>query len=238
MRHANASYKDLKMKNTDLNIAALQKNRLFKNIDEKTAAEICFDRGFCEKSFLRDDIIYDTKNFERAIGIIKAGRVYVFKQSGEHRTLMNILEPGAAFGAASLFGEVDSYVTTLIAAEDCEILFLQYSLCERLIRTNPDFAVSYISFLSDRIRFLNEKISSYTAPGAGVRLACWLLSDKGGSSDMNMKQLAQSLDIGRASLYRELDALIEAGIIEKNGKAIKVIDRKALSDIINQGKSK
>ena len=100
MRHANTSYKDLKMKNTDLNIAALQKNRLFKNIDEKTAAEICFDRGFCEKSFLRDDIIYDTKNFERAIGIIKAGRVYVFKQSGEHRTLMNILEPGAAFGAA------------------------------------------------------------------------------------------------------------------------------------------
>ncbi len=228
------------MINADIYIKVLKGNRLFKDIAEETLLSVCQNENCYIKSFSKDDIIYDAASFEKAAGIIVTGKVAVFKEFGEHKTLMNILGAGSAFGAASLFGEIDAYVTTIVAKENCEIIFLNYLLCNELVRTVPDFAVSYIAFLSDRIRFLNEKISSYTAPSAGVRLAGYLLSCESDDalSDLNMKQLAQSLDIGRASLYRELDILINSGIIEKNGKKITIIDRKALSNILNQVNNK
>ena len=47
-----------------------------------------------------------------------------------------------------------------------------------------------------------------------------------------MSQLAVSLDIGRASLYRAFDALEAGNAVERDGKYIRLIDKDALKSFI------
>ena len=220
------------MKNIEKCVSAIRKNLLFSSLSEQTVQKICKDDGCYINSYLKDDTIYYTSDFKSAAGIILSGKVSVYKTIGKRRTLLNILKEGEIFGVASMFGKVESYVTTIVAAETTEVVFLTHDVCKRLVRSEPDFAVAYISFLSDKIRYLNDKISSYTAPSAAAKLAGYLLREN--RPKLSMTQLASALNIGRASLYRELDELENAGIIKKDGQTITVLDKNALG-IISDG---
>jgi DNA-binding IclR family transcriptional regulator len=60
----------------------------------------------------------------------------------------------------------------------------------------------------------------------------FLLSDEHESGTVtlhvSLSRLADMLDMGRASLYRALDALSDSKIISKDAKTVKVLDRNAL----------
>ena len=87
--------------------------------------------------------------------------------------------------------------------------------------------MSYIAFLSQRIRFLNRKIDSFTAPSAREALLRHLLEiHRDGAAEITggYSQLARTLNIGRASLYRALDALEAEGCIRRDGKCITILE--------------
>lgn len=67
------------------------------------------------------------------------------------------------FGAAALFGKDSGYVSTVISKTASDVLFVSESKVKELITSDSQVALAYISFLSDRIRFLNRKISAFTA---------------------------------------------------------------------------
>ncbi len=218
------------MKDIEKCAAGVRKNRLFSSLSEQALKRVCNDDGCYINSYQKDNTIYCKADFRSAVGIILSGSVSVYKTVGKRRTLLNILKEGDIFGVASMFGEVESYVTAIVAKESTEVIFITHEICEELVRSEPDFAVAYISFLSDRIRYLNKKISSYTAPSAAAKLAGYLLQEN--RRRLNMTQLASALNIGRASLYRELDELEAAGIIKKDGQDIQIIDKNALTLIL------
>lgn len=90
----------------------------------------------------------------------------------------------------------------------------------------------YIEFLSGRVKYLSRKIDVFTAGSAKSRLAFYINEAAGGVEGAEIKvtlaSLALSLDIGRASLYRALDALVADGAIERVGRTIRVKDASAL----------
>ena len=94
---------------------------------------------------------------------------------------------------------------------------------------------SYISFLSERIKFLNRKILYYTAGSAERRLALYLTSFPSDTvtPDLPMNALADLLDIGRASLYRAFDRLSEDGFITRDQNTVIIIDREKMKNFYN-----
>jgi CRP-like cAMP-binding protein len=91
------------------------------------------------------------------------------------------------------------------------------------------FAVNYIKFLSDRVAFLNRRIDSFTAPDAEKSLARFICLNATSESEYqhevgvkNYSEVAQRLNIGRASLYRAFEALEDEGLISKDGKTLKI----------------
>lgn len=172
--------------------------------------------------------IYSAQRFRSAIAILLSGSAQVRGHSG---VLMNLLGPGDCFGVAALFHPVEEYVTTVSARTAVSLVFITDKELTNLFRRCPQCAVNYISFLSRRICFLNRRIESFTAPSALAGLGLWLLEQEH-EGEVKVLQgytrLAQLLNIGRASLYRSLDLLVERGAITRQERTICILDREKL----------
>ena len=163
--------------------------------------------------------------------LILTGSVLVFRKGNGLPVLLQRLEKGKVFGAASLFSEENEAVTILRADGDASAFFMPIGLITGLIRDNSAFALSYVTFLSGKIRFLNKRISELSAPSVTQKLAAYLTREENSIAQTKVK-LASALGIGRASLYRALDELTELGLISVDGRSVTVIDPEGLSSII------
>lgn len=175
--------------------------------------------------FQKGTQLYSGTNFRRCLAVVLRGEVQVLRLGDDgRRVVMNRLIAGDVFGAAALYGGGDVYVTDVVAAKACTLLFLSQEQMSALMRRYPRIAENYIRFLSGRIRFLNGKIAEFTGGQTEERLLQHLRSHSLPDGQVvlsgSMVELAQALDIGRSSLYRSLTALEKAGKIRREGKTI------------------
>ena len=157
----------------------------------------------------------------------------------EHRAmLLRTLCRGGVVGVANLFSGED-FVSRVIAAKKCVTVEISSEKYGKLLEKDARAMYNYVTFLSDRIRYLNRKIVMLTAGSAERRLAYFLdssLSDhpqaKGEPPEITvqMNSLCEMLNLGRASLYRAADKLCEEGLIRREGKKIIVLDRGAMME--------
>jgi len=142
---------------------------------------------------------------------------------------LRILESGDIFGIATLFCQKDEYVSEIRADSSCVVAFVPQKIVSEVFRESPDAAIAYISVLSQKICFLNDKLDNISAPSAISKLCYYLLEKQ--ETKVSMQSLAQMLCISRMTLYRSLDILVENEWIRKEGKSLTVLDREALSRI-------
>lgn len=133
-----------------------------------------------------------------------------------------------SFGAASLFGNSDCYISEIIAKTDLEVLFVTEDELTALFSKYPQTAINYISFLSEKVRFLNKKLNVVSSSGTENTVFKYLTSianeDGEIKSFKNMSLISKSLGISRASLYRAISDLEKNGYIIKENNYIKVIN--------------
>lgn len=168
----------------------------------------------------RGEVLYSPENFSQALGLVASGALEAENRSG---IALNTLDRGTLFGVAALFGEVDRYVSTIRAKSAARVLLIERSLLERLFIEHPECALRYVAFLTDRVRFLNAKIESFTAPSAQASLEHWLVQAGGGGDSVTVTSwsaVSRALDMSRTSLYRALDALEADGKIAREGKKV------------------
>ena len=196
---------------------------LFENAPE--AASFALKSDICRLGdFKKGEVIFDSADFDRSLGILLSGAVVVKKprECGEY--VMRRLSPGGVFGAAALFSD-EPYVSSLEAVKPCRAVFFPQELLGEMLRRFPETAINYIRFLSGRVRYLNGKISGLVSGSAESAVAGYLLS--AGVNPVrceSLKELSSRLNIGRSSLYRALGDLCEKEIIKKDGKSIYILD--------------
>lgn len=154
------------------------------------------------------------------IGIIMLGSAKVCRMgdTGNVVTVRSITV-GEVFGVASVFGEWKKGKSSVIAKTDCKVLYASENELKSIFEQFPAVAVNYISFLSDRIRFLNRRIDAFSAGSAVQKLYEYLVSqavDGVLTLDFGLAELARRLKMGRSSLYRSLDVLQESGLVTRN----------------------
>lgn len=184
------------------------------------AEEAAFGMELSEPvTFLKGETIYSEKQFKRCIGVVLSGSAKALPIGGEG--VLSYFREGSVFGAAAVFGDNEEYISRIEAVKPCKIQFIEEERLSRLFEGYPKVAVNYISFLSSRIRFLNEKLSIMMHDGAEGRLYAFLL--KNGGYDGKMTGLSRILCMGRTTLYRELANLEQKQLIVREDGKIKVI---------------
>ena len=152
--------------------SALKECPLFSGCDlDEAWQELCKAGGYREKFSPKDMISCRYENTER-IGICISGRAAVYS-IGHETTLLNRLYPGSLLGVATLFSDKNAD-TQVLAETEAEFLFLDRTGIDTLLE-HKRIRRNLIGFLAGRIRFLTEKISSFTAPSAEGKLARYLL---------------------------------------------------------------
>jgi CRP-like cAMP-binding protein len=206
---------------------------LFAGMDETTLSEMVSDARAERAVFSPGQTIYTPDLYRKSLAVLLNGRAEVRKTSAGHTVILNRLTAPALFGAAILFQDGARYVSEITALTACTILFLPQELLTDYMRRDFTLVENYLRFLSERIRFLNRKIDGFTQASAEGRLA-WYLLDLAGQEagevclPVSLQKLASVLNLGRASLYRALDSLIESRLIERDGRLVKIIDKNGL----------
>lgn len=176
-----------------------------------------------EQTYQKGEQIYTPQHSKRALAMVLEGHVRVW----QGRVPMNDLLAGDVFGVAALFGTDEDYPSTVEAQSDCRILYIPQETVVRWMKDVPAVAQNYVSFLSDRIRFLNRRLSTLTAGQADSKLWQYLLAHRDENGVVivaeGMSELAERLDVGRSSLYRSLDSLTQLGKIRRERKKIIIL---------------
>lgn len=175
-------------------------------------------------SFARGESIYAPDDYPKALGVVLQGRAEAVAARRDSAVL-NAFGPGAVFGAASLFGG-KAYVARVRAAADCRVQFLPEDTLRAWFAAEPQMALNYMAFLTDRVRFLNGKIAVYTSQGASGKLYSWLCANGDGDGalpKLSMTKLAAALNMGRTSLYRAFDELEKQNLLVRKDGKVRVI---------------
>ena len=176
-----------------------------------------------EMTYCKGEEIYTPQKARKALAIVLEGHVRVW----QGRVPMNDLLTGDVFGVAALFATDEAYPSTVVAESDCRILYISQETVVKWMKEVPTVAQNYVAFLSDRIRFLNQRLSTLTAGQADGKLWKYLLAhrDENGVVTITggMGALAERLDMGRSSLYRSLESLTQIGKIRRERKKIIIL---------------
>ena len=161
------------------------------------------------------------------IGIIKSGTATIkrLNDNGDSITIRT-MSSGELFGAASVFGNWKDGMSSIIAKEDCLVLYISEQCFTKLIKQYPQISLNYIEYLSDKIRFLNRKLDAFTAKSTEQRLYEFLLSQSNEDGLVNlgfgMAELSRRLSVGRTSLYRDISSLESKKLLTRDGHNFKI----------------
>ncbi|MBE6703171.1 MAG: Crp/Fnr family transcriptional regulator [Ruminococcaceae bacterium] len=166
----------------------------------------------------------------RELGILLSGRAQIQSADNGRSVILRELSAPGIFGAAALFCDGDIPMSRIEAKSDTAVLYIPLEAVNALLDTDTGFRNAYLTFLSNRVRFLNRKILCFTAGSAERRLALWLVSEENEKILLpaSLTALADMLDIGRASLYRAFDKLESERLIRRHGREILVVSQEEI----------
>ena len=171
----------------------------------------------------------------QGIGIIASGKVALTKETySGNRIIMGILEASDIFGEMVAFSDNRIWPMTVIAQEDCVLLFLPpdkiTGTCSNICASHSTLIMNMLQILSNRASMLDKKIEHISAKNIRGRISSYLLDTylQLGNKDfiltMKRHELADYLNIPRPSLSREMGLMRDDGIIEFEGSHITVKD--------------
>ena len=210
---------------------------LFKGTNTASLRACIETGGFIPVEYDADEVILSPVESEKKMVVFLSGQADVYSADEHRAMILRTVGRGGVVGVANLFSE-ESFVSRVIAAKKSSVLEISAEKYGKIIEKDSRAMFNYVSFLSNRICYLNKKIVCLTAGSAERRLAYFLdssLSELYANKEENeicvqMNSLCEMLNLGRASLYRAADRLCEEGFILREGKKIKVIDRQGMME--------
>jgi CRP-like cAMP-binding protein len=150
----------------------LKNTKIFENADEKLLKSVLNEYGKAI-SFDKNDVVFSRETYSPVICIIIKGEARVSK--GE--AVISHLKDGEIFGAAFLYNPSYEFENIVTALTPLKVVIIEKDGIDTLIQNVSSISINYITYLSERIGFLNSKIEGYTKPSAEEKLLLYLKKD-------------------------------------------------------------
>ncbi|HAK74197.1 MAG TPA: hypothetical protein DCP36_12560 [Sporomusaceae bacterium] len=221
-------------------IEVLQKNALFSG---KTSAEIetiVAGLQIVVGDFKKGELIFRSDQPADRIGILLQGSVAIEKNLANGKATPVFLRyPGEMFGEAAVFSRADTYPCNVISQSISQILFIPKAAMLTAIARDTALLSNFLQLFANKILELTIKTELLACDSIRQKIGFSLLYElsepqpgKGVELPSSKKFWAESLDVSRPSLYRELGMMEREGLIRLAGKKIYIIDRAGLMEIL------
>lgn len=223
---------------TELTTALLGKSILFSAVEPDLLARLIAE---CPRRAVKPgQLIFSAGDAPVQFYLILTGSVklYLISLRGDEQ-ILHSYGPGDSFGEAAVWTAIP-YPAHAEAQQATELLIITNDYLKTAISRNPEFAFGMLAGLSNKLREFNKLIEQLSLQEVPERLAGVLLelSREAGSDAFRLSQTKRELAarIGTVSetLSRAFRKMKLAGLIEVDGRTIKILDSAGLEDLIQQ----
>ena len=205
-------------------IKFLSRTFLFKNVLASDTKEALKGIECRTEELSKGDIILSPSTDKGIIGFVMDGVLEVERvRLDENSIPLNTLKKYSSFGILSVFAPEEEYPTQVRAKTKSRVLVFAREDFISLIEKNSASALNVISFLCEKIAFLNGKIATFSEKNTLSKLCAYLIGEYkkcGSEIPLCATKMSAALGVGRASLYRDITALEEQDIITVENKKI------------------
>ena len=199
--------------------------------EEQERMRVCFQAR--EVSFHNHEIIFAYSNTMNKIGLILSGRAVLYYCDEEgNQYMMDNLETDSVFGEPFLLPE-ESQHYYVCARGKTRVLFIDYEhvikRCENACRFHSQLVSNLLQMIAARASQQASRIYVLSRNSTRKKIMAYLNSVAGenrGESfilPMSYTTLAEYLSVDRSAMMRELKNLAEEGIIEREGKKLRIL---------------
>ncbi len=217
-----------------------RKTELFRDLDEEVLRALA--RQTVEKKLARNEILFLAGDRASGLFVVAEGAVRAFRTGMDGREQIIHVERAVTTIAEVPVFDNGNYPSTVAAEEETRVLFLEKSKIRALCFEHPQLALAAAKLLAARLRRCAELVESLSLREVGQRLAHLILTEaaakgvEAGNDGARFRlklthaQLAARIGTVREVVTRVFLRLQNQGLIEIDGKDIRVPDLSALAD--------
>jgi CRP-like cAMP-binding protein len=193
-----------------------------------------------ERRFGPKDTIFTPGDPDDQLYFLLSGAVRLYKIYGDYKEATTaLLKDSGVFGKLNLVeGRWQDVFAE--AVTDARVVSIQKASLERVIKSNPEFALRLFSSLSERLRQSDEVIESLLHREVSTRLATLLVNlaerfGEEGDADLLIdvrlthQDLANMIASTREAVSKVMSEFQRYGVIETRNRKIAILDRGALT---------
>lgn len=172
--------------------------------------------------------------------LLQEGTVELAFDDEKKKQSLMLLFPGEIIGVNCAYSTMH-YRFSARALTDCKVFVLNYQIFSNLLKTNSNFSMSFIQYISMvNESFLNwhMNLTEKNSAGALAFLLCEFEKSYGKNSfdiPLTRKDIARVIGFSKESVLKNLADFRKEGLVESEGKSIKILNSARLHDISNYG---
>ncbi len=105
-----------------------------------------------------------------------------------------------------------------------------------LMREYESFMLAFLSYISNNVSFLSEKLRLVSLRTIRAKIAYYLLKESGGEKSFRLKtskeSMARLFGVSRPALVKVMMEMAEEGLIDVNRRDIQINDRATLQKML------
>jgi CRP/FNR family transcriptional regulator len=221
---------------------ALKRSGFFGRVSEELLARIAamsraehYDKG---------DLILAEDTPCTGMYVVASGAIKVYKIGPDGREhVLHVAEPGETFGEAAMFLGSTGYPAYAGAIRSSDVVFIPKKPMLDLLSCDSGLCLQVLASLAMWTHRLVTKLEILTLKDASSRLSGYFIhrsleSEKAGKEfelSIPKNVLAAHLAISSETLSRLLNRFEAQGLIEAQGRRIKILDREGLQEVADWG---
>lgn len=206
-------------------ISQLQNSAIFSGITRQEISALLGSLRPVARSYDKNEIIWQEGESAHTVGLVLRGKVLVLRDDfWGNRSILGEAAAGDLFGEAYACAESQNLTVSVLAAEPCEVLFVEIAhtlkMCNHACSFHLRLIQNLMQILAGKNLMLARKIDHLSRRTTREKLLAYLSwqAQVHGSSTFdipfNRQQLADYLSVDRSALSQELSRMKRAGLVD------------------------
>ena len=209
---------------------------LCSSVPESQRDEFLRDVRFNVREYSKGDIIVTQGSLSETLFILIKGEVSteMADEKGDFMEIEYIKAPNP-MATGFLFAADNRSPVSAICQNNCKVIAIPKDNVYLLMRKYEAFMLTFLSYISNKVFFLSEKLRLVSLRTIRAKLAYYLLKESEGKEAFRLKSsredMARLFSVSRPALVKVMMEMAEEGIIEVERRDIRINNRALLQNM-------